>query len=218
VEDVNQERDQESNMARITTSKTKLCRRERYDLFPRLGDQSQTSKRMLKRTAPGEHPMFPRQSLYAVQFREKQKVKRMYGLLEKQFRRFFDMAEKKKGETALSLLQLLEMRLDNVVFRAGFAKTREQARQFVNHGHVTVNGKKLSIASYITKVGVVVQLKSKLFGAEWYTEIKKINETYSAPTWLNKTQVDTAEVVNTPIREDIDPGINGQLIVEFYSK
>ncbi len=112
-------------MARIRRGKNKLIRREKYDLFPRLGDQSQTNKRTARRTAPGEHPQFSRMTQYAIQFREKQKVKRMYGMLEKQFRRFYGLASKRQGETGLALLQLLEMRLDNVLFRAGMAKTRD---------------------------------------------------------------------------------------------
>jgi len=204
-------------MARNLTSKTKLCRRERYDLYPRLGDQSQSSKRMERRTAPGEHPMFSRQSLYAIQFREKQKVKRIYGLLEKQFRKFFSMASKKKGETGLALLQLLELRIDNVLFRAGLAKTREQARQLVNHGHVKLNGTKMSIPSHIVKQNDVIMLKDNITSAEWYGEIKKIAESYQLPSWLNKTGEYTVTVVGEPEREVIDPSINEQLIVEFYS-
>lgn len=205
-------------MARITTSKTKLCRRERYDLFPRLGDQSQVSKRMQKRTAPGEHPMFPRQTQYAIQFREKQKVKRMYGLLEKQFRRFYALASRRQGETGLALLQLLEMRLDNVLFRAGLAKTRNQARQLVTHGHVLLNGKKMNVPSHIVKVGDKVELKTKIQDKNWYEELKKINETYVAPAWLDRVSANEASVTSTPVREDIDLSIKEQNIVEFYSK
>ncbi len=205
-------------MARITKSKTKLCRRERYDLYPRLGDQSQVNKRLAKRTAPGEHPMFPRQTPYANQFREKQKVKRIYGLLEKQFVRFYSIASKRKGETGLALLQLLEMRLDNVLFRAGMAKTRDQARQLVNHGHVEVNGKKQSIPSYIVEIGDKISLKSNIFDAEWYGEVKKLSENYHVPAWLDRKDANAVTITNVPVREDIDPGINEQYIVEFYSK
>ncbi len=205
-------------MARITTSKTKLCRRERFDLFPRLGDQSMTPKRLEKRTAPGEHPMYPRQTLYAIQFREKQKVKRMYGLLEKQFVKFYKQASKRQGETGLALLQMLEMRLDNVMYRSGLGKTRDQARQIVNHGHVKVNGRVLNIPSYIVEDGDKITLDSKIYDAEWFGELRKINETYIAPSWLNKTDVSTVVIVGTPIRENIDPSIREQYIVEFYSK
>ncbi len=205
-------------MARITKGKVKLCRRERYDLYPRMGDQSQINKRIAKRTAPGEHPMFPRQTLYATQFREKQKVKRMYGLLERQFRRFFAMADKQQGQTGTRLLQLLEMRLDNAVFRAGMAKTRDQARQMVNHGHVLVNGIKVDVPSAIVKTGDKVSLKEKITGQEWYDEIKKLNESYSVPTWMNKVSESEVEVTNVPAREDADMSIREQLIVEFYSK
>jgi small subunit ribosomal protein S4 len=205
-------------MARISKNKTKLCRRERYDLFPRLGSQSQVNKRLMKRSAPGEHPMFPRQSLYANQRRETQKVKRMYGLLEKQFRRFYKLAEKNKETTGVALLQLLELRLDNVLFRAGFAKTRDQARQLVTHGHVKVNGSRLSIPSYIVEMNDTISLDDKISKLNWYEEITKINETYQAPTWINKETQGAAIVVSKPARDDIDLGINEQLIVEFYSK
>lgn len=205
-------------MARIRRAKHKLARRERYDIYPRIGDQSQTSKRLEKRTAPGEHPMFGRMTQYAIQFREKQKVKRMYGVLEKQFRRFFSLASKRQGETGLALLQLLEMRLDNVVYRSGFAKTRDQARQMVNHGHVLVNGKRLSIPSYITEVGDEVEVKDSIAKTSWYEELKKIGETYVTPTWIGKVDDKKSKVEAMPKREDIDPAINEQYIVEFYSK
>lgn len=205
-------------MARITRGKHKLSRRERYDLYPRLNDQSQVSKRLERRSAPGEHPMFPRMSQYAIQFREKQKVKRLYGMLEKQFRRFFAKALKRKGETGLALLQLLELRLDNFVFRAGMAKTRDQARQIVNHGHVLVDGKKVSIPSYILKVGEKVEVKNSITDLSWYEEIKRINESYQPPAWVSKDGITTAIVGRMPEREDMDPSLNEQYIVEFYSK
>lgn len=205
-------------MARITRGKHKLSRRERYDLYPRLNDQSQVSKRLERRSAPGEHPMFPRMSQYAIQFREKQKVKRLYGMLEKQFRRFFAKASKRKGETGLALLQLLELRLDNFVFRAGMAKTRDQARQIVNHGHVLVDGKKVSIPSYILKVGEKVEVKNSITDLSWYEEIKRINESYQPPAWVSKDGITTAIVGRMPEREDMDPSLNEQYIVEFYSK
>lgn len=205
-------------MARVRRAKNKIVRREKYDVFPRLGDQSQTNKRTEKKTAPGEHPNFPRMTQYAVQFREKQKVKRMYGMLERQFRRFFAIASKKQGATGVTLMQLLESRLDNVVFRAGMAKTRDQARQLVNHGHVLVNGKKLSIPSYITEVGDKVELKENISKLNWYEEIKNINEGYQVPSWISKEGLTTASISRKPEREEMDPGINEQYIVEFYSK
>jgi small subunit ribosomal protein S4 len=142
----------------------------------------------------------------------------MYGLLERQFVRFYTIASKRQGETGLALLQLLEKRLDNVMYRSGFAKTRDQARQLVNHGHVKVNGKKLSIPSYIVEEGDKITLDAKIYDAEWFGELRKINETYQAPSWLSKVDATSVEVVGTPVREDIDPGINEQYIVEFYSK
>lgn len=205
-------------MARITKGKTKLCRRERYDLFPRIGDKSPTNKRLAKRTPPGEHFMFSRQSLYAVQLREKQKVKRMYGLLERQFRRFYSIASKSDGQTGLTLLQLLECRLDNVVYRSGMALTRDQARQMVNHGHVLVNGKKNNIPSHILKTGDVISLKDKISNQEWYKAFKKEIESYPLPNWIQFKKENSTEISQLPSREDIDLGIKEQLIVEFYSK
>ncbi|BDQ04938.1 MAG: 30S ribosomal protein S4 [Candidatus Dojkabacteria bacterium] len=205
-------------MARITKGKYKLCRRERYDLFPRVGDQSQSSKRLKRRTPPGEHPIYPRMSQYAVQFREKQKVKRIYGMLERQFRRFFEMASKKEGETGLALLQLLELRLDNFLFRAGLAKTRDQARQLVNHGHVLVDGRKVDVPSYLLKVGQTVKLVDKICNLDWYEEIKRINESYVCPSWISRQSISEASVARIPSREDMDQSINVQYIVEFYSK
>lgn len=205
-------------MARITKGKHKLSRRERYDLYPRLNDQSQIPKRLARRTPPGEHKVYSPLSQYALQFREKQKVKRLYGLLERQFRRFFKMASKAKGETGLVLLRLLELRLDNCVFRAGFAKTRDQARQMTTHGHIKVNGKKVNIPSYILKVGDVVTVSSKITNLPWYDEIKKISEVYVPPSWIQKISIDTATVVSLPQRDHVDPSINEKYIVEFYSK
>ena len=205
-------------MARIRRAKHKLARRERYDIFPRIGDTSQSSKRIERRTAPGEHPMFGRMTQYAVQFREKQKVKRMYGVLEKQFRRFFGLASKRQGETGLALLQLLELRLDNVVYRSGFAKTRDQARQIVNHGHVTVNGKKLDIPSSILKIGDEIEVKDSITSLAWYEELKKIGESYLPPIWIGRMSDKKAKVEKLPAREDIDPGISEKYLVEFYSK
>lgn len=205
-------------MARITKGKTKLCRRERYDLYPRLNDQSQVSKRLRKTMAPGEHPIHSPLSQYGLQLREKQKVKRMYGLMERQFRRFFRMASKSKEQTGLALLRLLELRLDNFLFRAGMAKTRDQARQLVNHGHVRVNGKKVDIPSYILKIGDEVKLIEKITRLDWYDEIKKISEVYEAPSWIEKISFDVAVVRSLPERDHIDKLINEQYIVELYSK
>lgn len=205
-------------MARITKGKYKLSRRERFDLFPRLNEQSQTPKRLVRRTPPGEHKVYSPLSQYAIQFREKQKVKRLYGLMERQFRRFFKIASKSKGETGLVLLRLLELRLDNFIFKAGFAKTRDQARQLTNHGHVKVNGKKVNIPSYILKVGDVVTISDKITNLKWYDEIKQISEVYVPPSWIQKNSFDTATVVALPERDHVDPSINEKYIVEFYSK
>lgn len=205
-------------MARVTHGKTKYCRREKYDLYPRIAEKSQTPKRLSRRTPPGENQAFTRQSLYAVQLREKQKVKRMYGLLERQFRRFYSIASKAKGKTGLELLQLLELRLDNIVYRSGLAITRDQARQFVTHGHILLNGQRNNIPSTILKQGDKIQLIEKLTTKDWYKELKESVSSYTPPSWINKKDEFSSEVVGKPQREDIDLGINEQYIVEFYSK
>jgi small subunit ribosomal protein S4 len=156
-------------------------------------------------------------SIYGQQLREKQKVKWMYGMLESQFKRFFRMAEKMPGDTGENFLSLLERRLDNVVFRAGFAKSRRQARQIVRHGHVKVNGHKVDIPSYIVKPGDVVEV------VEDYRNNREVQESVALkrtpPAWL---EVDSsglsAKVVRVPQRSDITHPINERLIVEFYSR
>ncbi|MCX8034751.1 MAG: 30S ribosomal protein S4 [Candidatus Dojkabacteria bacterium] len=205
-------------MSRYTGPKTKICRRERADVYPRIGELVQVPKRMKKRSAPGEHPIYPRLSQFGLQFREKQKVKRMYGMTEKQFKRFFEIAIKKEGNTGLIFLQLLEMRLDNVVFRAGLAKTRNQARQFVNHGHVLVNGKKVDIPSYIVKVGDEIELEPSITSSDWYTDWYNSISSYLPPSWIQKIDSHKVKVLRLPERQDIELTINEQNIVEYYSR
>jgi small subunit ribosomal protein S4 len=198
-------------MARYTGPKWRISRRENASVF----DNDDWKKRP---TLPGQHPMsMKRPSNYAVQLREKQKVKRMYGLLEKQFRNVYTAATRAVGNTGTRLLQLLELRLDNAVYRLGLAKTRDQARQFVNHGHVKVNGKKLDIPSYTVKVGDTIELVEAFQKAEWMKVVKEEVKTRKAPEWLNKLTFG-GEVKSIPTREMMDSTIREQLIVEFYSK
>jgi len=156
-----------------------------------------------------------KKSEYGVQLNEKQKVRFIYGVMEKQFRKYYVMATKKNGVTGEMLLQILESRLDNVVFRLGFAKTRNQARQMVNHGHVTVNGKKVDIPSYLVKVGDVISIKEN-------SGIKKLivaNNDTVVPAWLEADKDNfTGKVVNLATKADIDYAVKENLIVEYYSK
>ena len=165
---------------------------------------------------PGMHIEKPRrQSDYAKQLREKQMVKRMYGLRERQFRRMYRLAERTRGQTGQALLSLLERRLDNVVFRLGFARTRPQARQFVSHGHVLVDGRRVNIPSYLVQPGQMVSLDTSIRDvpdvqdlAEYHAEV---------PAWLERMD-GAGQVLRAPDRQEIDPDIEEQLIVEFYSR
>lgn len=208
-------------MARYTDSVCRLCRREGTKLYLK-GDRCYSEKcAVVKRpNAPGQHGTGRRRlSEYGLQLREKQKARRFYGVLEKQFERYFDMAEKMKGITGENLLQLLERRLDNVVYRMGFADSRAQARQFVRHGHITVNGKRVNIPSYLTDVGEVIAVAQKsASGMEHFKALKEGTGRAVVP-WL---QVDyeklEGRVAALPAREDIDLDIQEHLIVELYSR
>lgn len=209
-------------MARNLGSKCKLCRREGMKLFLK-GARCSTEKcAFAKRpTPPGMHTrVSSKPSYYALQLREKQKVKWMYGMLERQFKRFFKIATKTKGATGRSLLQLLERRLDNVIFRALFVTSREQARQAVLHGFVFVDGKRVDIPSYLVKENQNIEIKGK------DSFKKNIKDTYDAnskersvPNWLevDKDKLN-AKIIRFPEKEDIILPINEQLIVELYSK
>jgi small subunit ribosomal protein S4 len=168
--------------------------------------------------APGQHGQGRKKvSEYGTQLREKQKAKRFYGLQETQFRNLFDKAVKKKGITGENLLVFLETRLDNVVFRLGFASSRKEARQLVTHGHFTVNGKKVTIPSYMVSAGDVIKVKEKSAGSPKFKEIKEM--TITAPSWL-AVDVEKLEgkVLMLPTRGEIDTPIAEHLIVELYSK
>ncbi|WP_045213014.1 30S ribosomal protein S4 [Desulfonatronovibrio magnus] len=208
-------------MARYTESKCRICRREGTKLFLK-GDRCYTDKCAYERRAypPGEHGRARKKhSDYAIQLREKQKVRRMYGLLEGQFRKYFDIADSRKGATGENLLILLEKRLDNVVYRLGFANSRIQARQLVRHNHIAVNGRRVNIPSYIVKEGDVVSVLEKSKKMLLFQEAQDVLARRGAPGWVD---VDGNELKGTikatPVRDDITFPINEQLIVELYSK
>ena len=160
-----------------------------------------------------------KQSEYGLQLNEKQKVKFIYGVLEKPFRKYYVMATKKHGITGEELLSILETRLDNVVFRLGLANTRREARQIVNHGHILVNGNKVDIPSYLVKVGDVVALREKSKSSARMKEIAEANATKVAPKWLDMDKnTQQAKVIALPARDDIDYEVEEHLIVELYSK
>jgi small subunit ribosomal protein S4 len=198
----------------------RLCRRERMKLFLK-GTKCDTMRCPIERRPypPGQHGRGRiRESEYLLQLREKQKARRIYGLLEKQFRNIYEKASHDKGITGENLLRALELRLDNVVFRTGFASSRNQARQFVRHGHVSVNGKRVTIPSYTTRKGDVVTLRDK---ARRMIVVRHNIDVLDrqAPQWLDLEAGDfKATVRDLPIRAQIDVPVREQLIVELYSK
>ena len=160
-----------------------------------------------------------KKSEYAMQLNEKQKVKFIYGVLEKQFRMYYEKASKMPGKTGENLLALVERRLDNVVFRLGLASTRREARQLVNHGHFTVNGKRVNIPSYLLNVGDIIAVSEKSSGATRFKTMKEDDRFVTTPKWLDRDKNNLlGKVVAMPAREDIDYEVNEQLIVELYSK
>ncbi len=210
-------------MGRYLEAKCKLCRRERMKLFLK-GPKCNTEKcPMTKRPfPPGMHGRLQsgKPSYYALQLREKQKVKRVYGMLERQFRRFFDIAVRSKGVTGKVLLQLLERRLDNVVYRVLFALSRSQARQFVRHGFIFVNGKRVDIPSYLVSQEDVIEIRAKDSVKKLIKEnIEMSSKERSIPEWLNVDKNNLrVELKRLPERGDITLPVNEQLIVELYSK
>ena len=208
-------------MARYRDAVCRICRREGDKLFLK-GDRCYTDKCAIARRsyAPGQHGQGRKKSSeYGTQLREKQKAKRYYGLLEGQFYHYFELAEKMSGMTGENLLKVLESRLDNVVYRAGFAMSRPEARQLVSHAHFTVNGKKVNIPSYLCKAGDVVAIVEKSMSSDKIKGVLEANASRPALNWLsvdkNKAQ---ATVVNLPERGEIDLQVEEQLIVELYSK
>ena len=207
-------------MARYTGAVCRLCRRERMKLFLK-GPKCDTMRCPIERRPypPGMHGRGRiRESEYLFQLREKQKARRIYGLLEKQFQLIYAKANKQPGITGENLLRLLELRIDNVVFRAGFAASRNQARQFVRHGHVAVNGQRVTIPSYTLRKGDVVQLRDK---AKRMIVVRFNIDTIdrAVPQWLEADAGEhQATVRDLPLREQIDVPVREQLIVELYSK
>ena len=208
-------------MARYTDAVCRLCRREGQKLFLK-GDRCYTDKcAVARRTyAPGQHGQGrSKVSEYGTQLREKQKAKRYYGILEDQFRGYFELASKRKGQTGENLLSILETRLDNVVYRLGLAMSRAEARQLVRHGHFLVNGKKVNIPSYLVKVGEVIAMKDATKGLDKMKNVIEANSFRQPPKWLDYDKnALVAKVVALPLKEDIDLPIEEHLIVELYSK
>jgi small subunit ribosomal protein S4 len=209
-------------MARYTDAVCRLCRREGMKLFLK-GERCYTEKCAIEKRnfAPGQHGRTRKAKLagYGVQLREKQKVKRIYGVLEDQFRRYFEQAERTRGITGVTLLQLLERRLDNVAYRLGFATSRPQARQLVRHGHFTVNGRKVDIPSFSVKVGDVITLRP---GSQKNAAVVHALEEVKGrglPDWMSfDAAAMSAKVSSIPTREQINLPVQEQLIVELYSK
>jgi small subunit ribosomal protein S4 len=211
-------------MARNTGPVCKLCRREGEKLFLK-GERCFTPKCAFEKRAypPGEHGRFSgrptRQSDYSRQLRGKQKAKRIYGVLERQFKRYFRDAVQRKGLTGLNLLQILESRLDNVVFRLGFADSRAQARQLVNHGHFMVNGRRNDIASTVLLPGDTVAVRERSKQTEYFKTLKQLEETRTPPAWVEQDLNNlSGRVIRLPERAEIDGNLNEQLIVEYYSR
>ncbi len=206
-------------MARYTGAVCRQCRREGEKLFLK-GERCYTGKCALERRsyAPGQHGQSRKKySEYGLQLREKQKVRKYYGVLESQFAKYFEMAEKKAGVTGLNLLSIVESRLDNVVYRLGFAMSRPEARQLVRHGHFTVNGKKVDIPSYLTNVGDVIAIKEDSLKSDKIKAIVEANDKKAIVKWLERDGT-TGKIVAVCEKEDIDLPIEEHLIVELYSK
>ena len=208
-------------MARRIGPDCRECRREGCKLFLK-GERCTTKKCAMERrpVIPGQHGNSKRRvafSEYGTQLREKQKVKRMYGVLEKQFRDYYEEASKMKGVTGENMLSLIERRLDNVVYRMGIASSRKQARQNVNHGLITVNGKRVNIASYRVKAGDVIAIKENKQDNENFKSLR--GSKVVMPKWVEfDTNTFVGKIVTLPTREDVDADIKEQLIVELYSR
>ncbi len=208
-------------MSRYKDEQCRICRREGQKLFLK-GARCYSDKCSISRRnyAPGEHGQRrTKLSEYGTQLREKQKTKSYYGVGEKQFRKYFEMASNKKGVTGENLLQILESRLDNVVYRLGFGSSRAQARQLVNHGHFEVNGKKVDIPSYLIKAGDIITVRETKKDNPTIKENIEVNSARTVPEWLDKNEETmSGKVVRLASREDVDIPIEEHLIVELYSK
>jgi len=208
-------------MARYTDAVCKLCRREGQKLFLK-GSRCYTEKCGITRRqyAPGQHGQGRKKtSEYGLQLRAKQMTKRFYGVLETQFRGYYDMATRKEGKTGDELLSILETRLDNVIYRLGWGSSRAEARQLVVHGHFTVNGRRVDIPSYLVKPGEVISIKDKSRQSEKIKAVVEANSAHPIPKWLeiNRETLE-GKVIALPGREDIDLAVDETLIVELYSK
>jgi small subunit ribosomal protein S4 len=208
-------------MARYTGSVCRLCRREGAKLFLK-GTRCYTKKCSFERrpTPPGQHGVRRRKmGDYGIQLREKQKMRRVYGVLERQFRNYFRYAEEHTGVTGEALLQSLETRLDNVVFRLGFASSRAQARQLVTHGHFAVNGVPTNVASYAMKPGDRVEVRESRRSREAFKVIRETLRSHTAPDWLSLDAAKlTGSVSNLPRRDQMPLDLSEQLVVEYYSR
>lgn len=208
-------------MARYTGPVCKLCRREGVKLFLK-GDKCMMKCTLERRsTKPGQHggARARKESGYAKQLREKQRVRRTYGILERQFRRHFDTAARRPGKTSENMLQILEMRLDNLVYRLGFADSRAQARQLVNHGHFSVNGRKTDIPSFIAKPNDVITVRDRSKGLEYFKTRALLLAQKGVPLWL-QLNIDelSGRVVTIPSRADLELPFDEQLVVELYQR
>ena len=208
-------------MARYTGAVCRLCRREGQKLFLK-GERCYSEKCSvgLRGYAPGQHGQGRKKSSeYGMQLRAKQTARRFYGVQENQFHHYFEIAERKQGITGDNLLRILESRLDNVVYRGGFASSRAEARQLVGHGHYEVNGKRVDIASYLLKAGDVVSICEKSRASEKIKAVVEANSARPVPEWIDVDRNNlSAKVIALPTREQIEAPVDEQLIVEFYSK
>ena len=210
-------------MARYTGAVCKLCRRETVKLFLK-GDRCYSSKCQIEKGAslPGKNAKDTRMrksSTYGVRLREKQKLRRYYGLLEKQFKNLFKKAEKKKGVTGENLLELLERRVDNIIYRFGITKSRSQARQLILHSHILVNGKKVNIPSYLIDTKDVIEIKEKSGNIENIKEIKEGKIEVSIPSWLEfDAEKLKGKILRFPSKEELNLPVEEKLVVEYYSR
>lgn len=209
-------------MARFTGSVCRLCRRENLKLFLK-GDRCYSDKCAFDRRSypPGQHGQRRgrKSSDYGIQLREKQKIKRMYGLSEKQFHLFFERAERQRGITGTNLLTLLERRFDNVVYRLGFVNSRAQGRQFVKHNHFLINGKKVNIPSFLIKIGDVIEIREKSRKMQVIGDSLDAVVRRGIPQWLDLEKDELKGIVKAfPVREDLTMPMQEQLVVELYSK
>lgn len=208
-------------MARYTGPVCRLCRREGAKLYLK-GDRCYSGKCAIDKRnyAPGQHGQGRKKvSEYGIQLREKQKAKRIYGILETQFRNYFEKADRQQGITGENLLRLLERRLDNVVYRLGFGASRTEARQLVRHGHFLVNGQKVNIPSFLIKVGQEITVKEGSKESPRIKELAQLAATKTVPAWLElNAEKMAAKIVAIPSREEIDVPVQEHLIVELYSR